>query len=120
MFSGSCPPGSSSAPSSGNTGIACGRSAALRYPVGIGWLLAEEDRRQAPASLLGDIGHLTGGLEHGQQLLARRLVVPGAIALDDGQQVVRGAFEVALTGQGSGEIEAGLMVVGVRGQRGFE
>ena len=40
----------------------------------------------------GDFGR---GLQHGQQLLARRLIVPLAVGLDDGQQIVDRALEVA-------------------------
>ena len=52
------------------------------------FLFAHENRIAEPlAALLGHVGHGAGGLEH-QQLLARRLVVPFAVALDNVQQLV--------------------------------
>src|SRR5678816_1986716 len=73
----------------------------------------EEQRREAlPA---GDRRRVLDAprLEELHELLARRLLVPAAIAPDDLQQLVGRAGTVALTVQHHGEIEAGLVVVRV-------
>ena len=43
------------------------------------------------------LGGLPRGVEHGEKLLARRAVVPVAVALDDGQELVDRRLELAAT-----------------------
>ena len=83
-------------------------------------LLAEEDGGEPPAAGLGDVGHQAGGLEDDEQLLAGRLVVPGAVGLDDVEQQGGGVAVTALAGIGAGEVEAGLVVGRVGPEGGFQ
>ena len=62
----------------------------------------------------------TRRLEHGQQLLARRPVVPVAVVLDDRQQIVGGLLQLELAGQGLGQLEAGVKVAGIELQLALE
>src|SRR5712691_6179853 len=113
MLSGICPRGNSNAPGSGNTGITSARSPGLLYSafIGIAALrrqrstrsrcrtratLREQDRRQLLAP--GD-GRLVGrapGLEEHHELLARAVVVPFAVALDDVEEMVDRLLAAAL------------------------
>src|SRR5579871_1131595 len=119
MLSGSWPCGSRSASSSGNTGITVGRSPILRWelriiPLPFLWL-REQQRRQPPPALPGDVGGGARGFEDGQELLARRALVPVAFAPDDLQQLVDGLGQTPLGGQRLGELEAGAEVAAVGG-----
>src|SRR5262245_44913849 len=104
MLSGIWPRGNSSAPGSGNTGITSGRSAGPRYSALIGMYLPsgcsahdpeqivrqlsrEQNRRQSLASLDGGLIRPAPRLEQLHQLLARAVVVPFAVALDDLEQL---------------------------------
>src|SRR5687767_4104299 len=90
MFNGSLPAGSSSAPSSGNTGMVCGRSgkrsAATAAPVAV--TSGKQDRRERAAALEGRFVCRAQGLEDLQQFLARGILVPAAIAANDVNQMV--------------------------------
>src|SRR5690606_40860005 len=123
MLSGSRPPGNSRAPASANTGRCSGKSRADRY-----WSLptlksllrgfagtrsrawpaasGKQDRRQlAPRSERRLVGHAPR-LEEGQKLVAGRIVLPLAVGLDDGQQMVGGGHAVAARILDHGEVEA--------------
>src|SRR4051812_49308028 len=124
MLSGSRPPGRSSAPASGNTAISGGRSSKA------GWNAATVVRLLVPAlRTWAGLAEQQGGefapgrqgrrfveapsLEELQQLLARRLVVPGAVAADRLQQRVGRAPTLAHRVQRHGEVDARRVVVGV-------
>src|SRR2546421_8457765 len=129
MLSGICPRGSSSAPGSGNTGRISGRSAGPRYSMLIGicrvpWpcqlALGKQDDRQALASLDGCIVGAAPGLEELHELLARAVVVPFAVALDDREQLLGGRCPVALRIQRRRKVESGLMIERVCGDLLFQ
>src|SRR3569833_316970 len=100
MLSGICPRGNSSAPGSGNTGIVSGRSIGPRYWAFIGMResfrrqdeganLRKQNRRQLLAAFdRRRIGEAPG-LEELDELLARAVLVPLAIAADNLEQLLR-------------------------------
>src|SRR3569833_705906 len=101
MLSGIWPRGSSSAPGSGNTGMISGNSAGPRFSalIGIGCLLShgracsamisgEQDRREPLATVDGGLVRAAPGFEELHQLLARAVIVPFAVALDDLEQMI--------------------------------
>src|SRR5260221_5049643 len=118
MLSGSFPRRSSKTPVSGKIGSVAGSSAsrgsnsALMPPAG----LREEDRRQSPPRRQRQRIGRSHRLEELDELLARRLLVPFARPLDDVEELVDRRLAFAGGEQRSGEIETGLMVVGVRRQ----
>src|ERR1700759_3705957 len=126
MFSGIWPRGSRSAPGRGNTGITSGRSAGPRYSALIGMNLpgkgdgyvvvsGEQDRRQPLAPLDGGLIRPAPRLEKLHQLLARTVVVPLAIALDDSEQLLGRFAPIARRVQRRRKIEARLVIERVRG-----
>src|SRR5690606_40782055 len=75
----------------------------------------EQQRRQHAAALERCRVPGAPGLEQLEQLLARCLVVPGAVALHRGDERL-GRLEAEAAGiEGDGELVAGLVVVGVLG-----
>src|SRR5215510_1032925 len=72
--------------------------------------LREQHRRQPFAPVDGCLVGRTPGLEELDQLLARAVVVPLAVALDDLDEVVDRLLAAALAVQRDGEVEPGLMV----------
>src|SRR5262252_5623273 len=72
--------------------------------------LREQHRRQPLASVDSGLVGRTPGLEELDELLARAVVVPFAVALHDFEQIVDRLLPAALAVQGDGEIEARLMV----------
>src|SRR2546423_1422741 len=120
MLSGIWPRGSSSAPGNGNTGMISGSSPGPRYSALIGicspgqfvgsvrvlftkpcpalveYALREQNRRQPLASIDGRFIRAAPRLEELHQLLARAVIVPLAIALDDFEQLVGRLRAVAL------------------------
>src|SRR5215831_4792268 len=82
--------------------------------------LGKQNRRQSLAAVHGGLVGRTPGLEELNQLLARAVVVPFAIALDDLQQVIDGLLPLPLAVQREREIEARLMVERIGRYLGFE
>src|SRR4051794_18903786 len=113
MFSGSRPPGSSSAPESGKTAISAGSSARVGWKAATGRGLPEQQRGQLAPPRLGGGVVKAPGLEELQQLLARRLVVPGAVAPDRLQQRVHRLVALAGRVERDGEVDPCRMVVWV-------
>ena len=60
------------------------------------------------------------GIEQLKQLLARGVVVEGAILADDGEKLIECALPVAFRVQRDGEIEAALVIIGIGGKLGAE
>src|SRR6266852_5118337 len=148
MLSGIWPRGSNSAPGSGNTGITSGRSPGPRYSalIGIGGpdaikslehlfaayslhkvgahlsrnALREQDRRQPLARLDGGLIGRAPRLEELHQLLARAVVVPFAVALDDFEQLAGGLAALAAGIERGRQIESGLMIERVCGDFLFQ
>src|SRR5262245_26177733 len=75
----------------------------------------EQDRREPPAPIDGRFVGGPPGLEELDQLLARSVILPFAVALDDLDQIVDRFRAPPLAVEGNGEIEAGLMVERVGG-----
>src|SRR4051812_47356288 len=78
-------------------------------------LLRKQDRRQLLAALHGGVVRRTPRLEELHQLLARAVLVPLAVALDDLEQMVGGRSAVAAGIQGDRQVEARLMIERVGG-----
>src|SRR5215510_2633784 len=76
--------------------------------------LRKQNRRQPLTAIDGGLVGRAPGLEELDQLLARPVVIPLAIALDDPEQVIDGLLAAPLGIQRDREIEAGLMVERVR------
>src|SRR5262249_56110636 len=70
----------------------------------------EQDRRQPLAPVDGGLVGGAPGLEELNQLLARAVVVPFAIALDDLEQIIDRLLAPPLAVQAEREIEPRLMV----------
>src|SRR4051812_64321 len=135
MFSGICPRGSNSAPGRGNTGITSGRSAGPRYCAFIGiaslrpppqrharggghpaldrppsrTMTSEKSRKQNRRQFLAALDRRrigkAPGFEELDELLARAVVVPFAVAPDDLEQMLRGVLALAFGIQRDREIE---------------
>src|SRR5688572_27463689 len=113
MCSGSWVRGKSSAPASGNMGT--------RKAVEAGTGCSGEEERGEPAALCRRPGILQADhLEQLQQPLARRRIVPFAVARHDLEQLVGGAVTVAARHQYAGKLEAGLVIVGIGGDSRVE
>src|SRR5215210_1857600 len=127
MLSGSRPFGSSSAPTSGNTAISGGRSSKagwnaatpvrLRFPAQRTWARSAEQQggKLAPRREGRRIVEAPG-LKEFQQLLARRLVVPGPVPADRVQERIGRLGALARRVQRRGEVNARRVVVGIRGE----
>src|SRR5579863_5597518 len=88
MLSGSRPRGSSSTPTSGNIGTISGSGPAWRGSLIPPWSSGEHQRREpAPRALRQGVGR-AHRLEELDELLARRLLVPLAVALEEGEHLV--------------------------------
>src|SRR5215207_3530154 len=74
----------------------------------------EQHRRQPPPPEHRQVVGRPPGLEELDELLARRLVVPGALAPDDVDQRIDRLLAAAPGVERKGEVEAGLMVERVR------
>src|SRR5665213_2823662 len=112
MLNGSRAPGSSSAPVSGKIGRRAGSSA--KAPSG------EEDRGEPLARSDAQRIAEADRREEFEQLLARRLVVPGAVAPDAVEQMVDGLFALAGGEERRSQIEPRLMVLGIGRQPHLE
>src|SRR6476659_2454761 len=144
MLSGIWPRGSNSAPGSGNTGMTSGSSPGPRYSALIGicspgqfvgsvrvlftrscplwWkrALREQNRRQPLSSIDGRFVDAAPRLEELHELLARAVIVPLAVALDDFEQLVGRFSAVALGVERGRQIESRLMVERVCGDLLFQ
>src|ERR1700722_8043870 len=137
MLSGIWPRGSNSAPGRGNTGITSGSSPGPSYSALIGicvpllapqlkipganpYALRKQDRRQPLASLDGGFIGRAPGLEQLHQLLARAVLVPFAVALDDFEQLLRRLGALAASVERRRQIESGLMIERVCGDFLFQ
>src|SRR5262249_25079085 len=72
----------------------------------------KQNRRQPLTAIDGGLVGRAPGLEELDQLLARPIVIPFAIALDDLEQVIDGLLAASLGIQRDCEIEAGSVVEG--------
>src|SRR4051812_39451295 len=128
MLSGSRARGSSNTPTSGKIGSTSGRvvcrtrssatscgSLMARRPFWPLWLsgLREHQRRQPPPRAQGQRIGRPHRLEELDELLARRLLVPFAVALEQGQQFVDRLLALAGAEQSGRHLEARLVVVRV-------
>src|SRR5258707_6074650 len=122
MLSGSLPRGSSSTPVSGKIGSVVGSSASPgsdRVPlIAAAPGLREQERRQATARRQGQRLGRPHRLEELDELLARRLLVPLAVALDDVEQLVDRLLALADGGEGGGEGEPRLVIPWIGGEAG--
>src|SRR5882724_1007300 len=115
MLSGIWPRGNSSAPGSGNTGTILGSSPGPRYSAligisGPGCYLRKQNDRQPLSSIHGRFIGAAPRLEELHQLLARGILVPFAVALDDFEQMVGRLGTIALRVQRGRQIESRLMI----------
>src|SRR5690349_4195440 len=114
MLSGNSACGRSSAPGSGNTFSRGGRSAGDRYLLRKPMSQSrEQNRGQFAAAQEGEFVLGAPGLEELDELLARRLFVPVALAPDDMEQVIEGLLLFAVCIERDGEIEAGLVIFAI-------
>src|SRR5262249_2105547 len=114
MFSGKRPRGSSSTPVSGKIGMIGGSASKLRSkaePPTTG--SRKQDGGKPPARGDGERVSRPHRLEELQQLLARGLVVPGAVASDDLQELVDGGFALARGEERRCELVARLEILGI-------
>src|SRR3954463_7423212 len=96
MLSGICPRGRSNAPGRGNTGMTDGQSCGPRYtafipmPISPCTLQAsgKQERGKLPPTCDGHLVHGAPGLEELDELLARAVVVPIAVAPNDFKEVI--------------------------------
>src|SRR5690242_17079312 len=96
MLSGRRPRGSSSTPVSGKIGMTGGSASKLRSKAEpLTSSSRKQDRGEPPARGDGERVRGPHRLEEFQQLLARGLVVPGAVAPDDLQELLDGGFALA-------------------------
>src|SRR5450830_1483724 len=72
--------------------------------------LRKQNRRQPLAAIQGGLVGRTPGLEELHQLLARAVLVPFAVALDDLDQVIDRLGALALGVEGYGKVEFRLMI----------
>src|SRR6185503_4800969 len=91
-----------------------------RRAVSINSALVEQDRRQAPPLRARPGIFEADRLQYLEQPLARRALVPVAVAADTLQELAGGALAVALRHQRAGQIEPRRMVVGIGGDPRFE
>jgi len=82
--------------------------------------LGEEDRGETAARRQGQRVRRPHRLEELDELLARRLLVPLAIALDDVEQLVDRLLALTDGEEGGGEVEARLVILGVGGEAGAQ
>src|SRR4051812_38165070 len=82
--------------------------------------LRKQNRRQPLARVDGDFVHWTPGVEQLHELFARGVLVPFAIALHDGQEMIGGLRLLALGVERDSEIVARLMIERVGGDLLFE
>src|SRR2546423_9305249 len=148
MLSGIWPRGNSSAPGNGNTGMISGSSPGPRYSALIGisgpgvmacsifecvflsqnrrlllqntHYLRKQNRRQPLASLDGRFIGAAPRLEELHELLARAIVVPFAVALDDREQLLGRLDPLAGRVERGRQIESGLMIERVCGDFLFQ
>src|SRR5262249_50840471 len=125
MLSGSLPPGSSSTPDSGKIGSVSGScskvgSKGLRPATPRTIPSGEQDGREPLASVDGKRIGEAQRLEELQELLAGRLLVPFAVELDHGKQLVDRLLALLLSPVGQGQVEARLEVLGIGGRLGLE
>jgi hypothetical protein len=73
----------------------------------------EQDRRQPLASIHGRLVGRTPRLEELDELLARAIVIPFAVAFDDFEQMIDRFRTAPLAVQGDREIEAPLVIEGI-------
>src|SRR4249920_1957153 len=124
MLSGSRPRGSSKTAVKGKIGRmsgsapdsdGSGRSLMARLPPS----RKHQGRQPAPAAQGQGIGR-AHDLEEFDQLAARRLLVPGAVAPEQGQQLVDRALVLARAEERGRELETRLVIVGVRVEPGAQ
>ncbi len=82
--------------------------------------LREQHRRQPPPAIKRVLVLRAPGLEELDELLARGLLVPIALATNDLDEMVDGIFTLAACVGDERQIEARGMIVGVSGQTRFE
>src|SRR5512139_2337214 len=113
MLSGSLPPGSSSTPDSGKIGSvsgSCSKAGSKGLRAGVRSVMprprrrsGEQQRRQPLAAGGGERVGKAQRLEELQELLAGGLLVPLAVGLDHGEQLVDGFLALVVRPVGHGE-----------------
>src|SRR5437879_434479 len=117
MLSGSWPRGSNRTPASGKIGRTEGRAVMPGRSLIVS-LSGEHQRGEPPSGTQGQRIGRSHGLEELHELLARGLFVPLAVALEQGQQLVDRRLALAAAEEPGGELEPGLVIVGVLRQPG--
>src|SRR5207302_2333138 len=127
MLSGSRPRGNSSTPVNGKIGRMSGSAISFRGP---GWSLMarssppprsrEHQRRQPAPRAQGQRVGRTHDLEELDELTPRRLFVPVAVALEEGQQLVDRWFALAAAEERRRQLEPRLVIVRVRFEPGAQ
>src|SRR6516164_726901 len=119
MFNGNRPRASSRTPANGKIGRIEGSS---RPPVRslIALPSGEHQGGEAPSGTQSQRIGRPHCLEKFEELLARRLLVPLAVALEEGQEFVDRHLALAAAEETGGEFEPRLVVVGVGRQTGAE
>src|SRR5438876_3548967 len=122
MLSGIRPRGNSSTPVSGKIGMTGGSASKLRSngePV-TGTRSRKQDRGEPLAGGDGEGIRRPHRLEEFEQLLARGLLVPGAVAADDLEELVDASLALARGEERGGELVARLEILGVALDPGLE
>src|SRR5206468_11485081 len=109
-LSGSRPRGNSRTPASGKIGRTEGRAVVSGRSL-IVPLSGEHQRREPPSRIQGQRIGRPHGLEKLDELFARGLLVPLAIALEQGQQLIDRRLAFAAAEQPGGELEPRLVIV---------
>src|SRR5438094_9471822 len=124
MLSGSRPRGSSSTPVSGKIGRVSGNTALSRSlmppPLSLTPRLREHQRGQPPPRAQGQRVGRPHRLEEFDELLAGRLLVPFAVAPEQGQQLLYRRLALAAAEQRGRQFEARLVVVRILLQPPFQ
>src|SRR5215469_11766457 len=119
MFNGKRPRASSRTPANGKIGRTEGSS---RPPVSslIALPSGEHQGGEAPSGTQSQRIGRPHCLEKFDELLARRLLVPLAVALEQGQEFVDRHLALTAAEETGGELEPRLMIIGVGRQTGTE
>src|SRR5215218_10024010 len=128
MLSGSLPPGSSTTPDKGKIGSvsgSCSRLGSNGLRPGTRSVMpalrsGEQDGRQPLAAVDGERVGEAQRLEELQKLMAGGLLVPLAIGLDHGEQLVDRFLALVAGPVGHGKVEPRLHVLGVGGGLGLQ
>src|SRR5438132_6639838 len=120
MLSGSRPRGSSSTPVSGKIGRIKGSAVPPSRSLIPGSPSGKHLGGEPPPATQGQRIGRPHRLEEFDELLARRLLVPLAVALEEAQKLIDRRLAVAAAEEGGGELEARFVIVGVCRQPGAQ